>query len=106
MNRITTRPAAGKQTGKVAAKRDEEKNTEPALALVQTMQRRLLEEFVPWSCYLMSGSRWLQGPTIQYLEFPTGDPTHDLCRWPGRVCALKLRETIERRWKRVRPSSK
>src|SRR3954451_12755434 len=95
---ITKRPAARKPTGGVAAKWAEKADAEPAQALVETMQRRLLEEFAPASVLINERFQVLcfQGPTIRYLEFPSGDATHDLLSLARPGLHTKLRGAIER----------
>src|SRR3954465_16024042 len=95
---ITKRPAARKHPGGVAAKWVENAGAEPALALVEAMQRRLLEEFAPASVLINERFQVLcfQGPTIRYLEFPSGDPTHDLLSLARPGLRTKLREAVRR----------
>ena len=71
-------------------------STPPGLA--DLMQRQLLAEYAPASLLINRRFEVLcfQGPTVDYLEFPSGEPTHDLLALARQGLRTRLRALVSR----------
>jgi len=65
-------------------------------SLVAVMQRRLLADYAPASVLISRKLEVLcfQGPTVNYLEFPSGEPTRDLLALARQGLRTRLRSLV------------
>ena len=60
------------------------------------MQKRLLADYAPAS--VLIGRKFevlcFQGPAVDYLEFPSGEPTRDCSLSPGPGLRTRLRSLV------------
>ena len=64
--------------------------------LAELMQKQLLAEFAPASVLINRKFEVLcfQGPTVNYLEFPSGEPTRDLLALARQGLRTRLRALV------------
>jgi two-component system CheB/CheR fusion protein len=64
--------------------------------LEELMQKQLLADYAPASVLIGRGFEVLcfQGPTVNYLEFPSGEPTHDLLALARQGLRTRLRASV------------
>ena len=65
----------------------------PAIAPTELLQKSLLANYVPASVLINRKFEVLcfHGPTVNYLEFPSGEPTHDLLTLARQGLRTRLR---------------
>ena len=65
-------------------------------SLVEAMQKRLLADYAPASVLISRKFEVLcfQGPTVNYLEFPSGEPTQDLLALARTGLRTRLRSLV------------
>ena len=70
----------------------------PALGFSELMQKMLLADFAPASALIDRKYEVLcfQGPTVNYLEFPSGEPTKDLLAMARQGLRTKIRAAVHR----------
>lgn len=81
---------------KASGERFVPKLAEPAVQAAEVAKRALLERFVPASVLIDRNARvlYFHGPTGDYLEQPTGEPSKDLFVMARQGLAPKLRAAI------------
>jgi two-component system, chemotaxis family, CheB/CheR fusion protein len=72
--------------------------TSTPIGLAELMQKQLLAEFAPASVLINRKFEVLcfQGPTVNYLEFPSGEPTRDLLAMARQGLRTRLRAMVPR----------
>jgi two-component system CheB/CheR fusion protein len=80
------------------AHRRAEAAAEPSISFADVTQRLLLEKFAPAAVLINRKYEifYFFGPCAQYLEFPTGQPTHDLSLVTREGLRTKLRGAVHR----------
>ncbi len=85
---------AGRNIGTTASQAE----TQQPLKLAELMQRALLEDFAPASVLVNRKYEILcfQGPVVDYLEFPSGEPTHNLMAMARQGLQTRVRAACYR----------